>query len=85
LFLSTSFLGKEKLNVTIDIDSIRHCLEATKNIDQFEYEPIQNEIDKDSSVPIEEQELIIRSNRATIDANRKLKTLDFITKKKKGN
>ena len=73
---------EEKLNVSIDTDSIRHCLEATRNIDQLENELIQNEIEKDSSVPIEEQELIIRSNRAMIDANRKLKALDFISKKK---
>ncbi len=73
---------EEKLNISIDTDSIRHCLEATRNIDQLENELIQNEIEKDSSVPIEEQELIIRSNRAMIDANRKLKALDFISKKK---
>lgn len=73
---------EEKLNVTIDTDSIHHCLEVTRNIDQFENEWIQNEIDTDSSVPIEKQKSIIRSNRATIDANRKLKALDFITKKK---
>lgn len=74
---------EDKFKIEINVDSIRHCLETTKDIDLIENEICQAEIDETSPLPKEIQKQTIQNNLNIMESYRKLQSLDFITKKKR--
>lgn len=73
---------EDELNITINVDSIRQCLENIQDIDLIENEPLQTEIDKTSPLSEEIQKQLKQNNLNIMESCRKLKTLDFISKRK---
>lgn len=73
---------EDELNININVNSIRQCLENTQDIDLIENEFLHSEIDKTSPLSEEFQKQLKQNNLNIMDSYRKLTTLDFISKRK---
>ena len=73
-------LLKDEFKYTIDVESIKHCLNMTLDIDSLNSDSMQTEIDPSSENTIEEQQKIIDTNQDIMKSIQKLDEHDFIIK-----